>query len=148
MDLRTRLLVSSSTRLTLGVCVLAVDNVARLFILCLTLCKIGLPLRQALATAYIPKCPLEFVPRCQRFVPCCKPRLSFLSPASPASVRPTSATRLTVLPEIITSFSYIRLGHLAHERSRQRSSLETVAYIAADAGRRAGERERGTSRFF
>ena len=40
MGLRTPLLVSSSARLTLGVCVLTVENSARSAIVYLTLCKI------------------------------------------------------------------------------------------------------------
>ena len=41
MGLRTRLLVSSSAGLTLGVCVLTVENPARSAILCLILFKIA-----------------------------------------------------------------------------------------------------------
>ena len=144
MGLRIRLLVSSSARLTQGDCVLTVDNVARssmvAAILCLTLTKITLPRRRALAHAYITKCPLAFVSRCQRSVRC-KPRFSFLSPASPASVRRTSTTRLTVLSGLSTGLPYIHLGDLAHERSHQHCSLETIAYTAVDAGCRSGKRD-------
>ena len=82
MGLRSRFLVSSSAMLTLGDCVLTVDNVtcgsvvAAIFYL--TLCRITLPLRRAFATAYITNCPLAFVPRCQHSIPC-KLRLSFLT---------------------------------------------------------------------
>ena len=80
MGLGTRLLVSSSAGLTLGVYMLTVDNVARssmvAAILCPTICKIALLRRLALATAYITKCPLAFVQRCQYSVPY-KPWLSF-----------------------------------------------------------------------
>ena len=146
IDLRSRLLVSSSTRLTLGDCMLAVDNVARsstlAAILCLTLCKIALPLRRTLATAHKMKCLLAFIPRCQHSVPC-KLQLPFLSPASPSSVRRTSTTRLTVLSKLSTGLPYIYLGHLADERRCRRCSLETIANTAVDAGRRSGERECG-----
>ena len=66
---------------------------------------------------------------------------------SPPSVRPTSTTRLTVLLELSTSLLYICLGHLVHERSRQRCSLETIAFTAVDADRRSGEQELDTTPF-
>ena len=63
MGLRTRLLVSSIVGLTLGDCVLTVDDVTRssiiVAILCLTLCKIALPLRRAF-TSYRTKHPPSF----------------------------------------------------------------------------------------
>ena len=109
MGLRTWLLVSSSARLTLGDCVLTVDNVSRspmvAAILYLTLYKIAFLLRRPLTTAYIATCPLVSVPRCHA--------RSFLSPASPASVRRTSTTRLAVLSELSTGLSDVHLGHLA-----------------------------------
>ena len=151
IDLRSHLLVSSSTGLTLWDCVLSVDNVARrstlAAILCLTLCKIALPPRRAHATAYITKGPLVFVPRCQHSIPC-KPRLPFLSPASPSSVRRTSTTRLTVLSKLSTGLPYTYLGHLEHEVRCRRCSLETIAYTTVmDAGRLSGERECGAPTF-
>ena len=150
MGLRPRILVSSNARLTQGDCMLTVDNVARssivAAILCLTLTKITLPRRRALAPAYMTKWPLAFVSRCQRSVPY-KPRFSFLSRASPASVRRMSTIHLTVLSELTTGLPYIHLGHLAHERSRQRCSLEMIAYTAVYVGRRSGERERCTAPF-
>ena len=88
-----------------------------------------------------------FVPRYQHSVPC-KPRLSLLSPASPASVcRTSTRTRLSALSGLRTYLSCIHLGYLTHERSHQRCSPETIAYTAVDSGRRSGERERGTPPF-
>ena len=122
MRLRSRFLVSSSSMLTLGDCTLTIDNVTCssmvAAILCLTLCKIALPLRRAFATAYITNCHLAFVPHHQHSSPC-KLRLSFLSPTSLTSVRRTSTrTRLTVLSELNTDVLFIPLCHLAHEGSR------------------------------
>ena len=109
MGLRSRFLVSSSPRLTLGDCVLTVNNVTCssmvAAILCLTLCKIALPLRRAFATASITNCPLAFVPRCQHSIPC-KSRLSFLSTRI-SSVRP---------PNIDSDSSHRPLG-AQHRRS-------------------------------
>ena len=124
MGLRARLLVSSRARLTPGDCVLTVDDITRSSaILCFTFCKIALPLRRALPdnevysgarTAPLALCPSQTAV----VVPL---------PASPASVRRTLTTRLTVLLELSTGLSCIRLIHLAHERSPQGCSLQTIA---------------------
>ena len=129
MGPRSRFLISSSSMLTLGDYVLTVDNVtAALWWL----------LSSALHSARshsrsdehsqlhnITNCPLAFVPRRQHSIPC-KLRLSFLSPASPASIRRTSTqTRLTVLSELSTDLPFIRLCHLAHEGSQRCCLLES-----------------------
>ena len=57
-------------------------------------CKIALPLQRTLTAAYITKCPLVFVPRCQHFVDC-KPWLSSSHSHLP---RPSVSHRLLVSP--------------------------------------------------
>ena len=108
LGIRTRLLVSSSAKLTLRVipCTPLITLLIDLWWLLssashsASLCKIAFPLRRTLATAYMTKRPLASVPRCQYSVPC--------TPQIPlthiSSVRPSNVERrLVVSPSSRTS---------------------------------------------
>ena len=132
-----------------GDCALTVDDVVRssmiVAILCFTFCKIAIALllRRALPSNDVSSGVRTALPAL------CPLQAAVVIPltVSPASVRRTSTTRLTVLLELSTSLPYIHLGYLANERSRQHCSLETIAFTAVDADRRSGERELDTPPF-
>ena len=102
LGIRTRLLVSSSAKLTLRVipCTSLITLLTDLWWLLssashsLSLCKIAFPLRRTLATAYITKRPLASVPRCQHSVPC-KPQIPL---THTSSVRPSNVERRLLVP--------------------------------------------------
>ena len=119
---------------------LTVENSARSAILCLTLYKIADEYsqmhtkRSVLWRSYRATSTLSLASLGYHCIPLT--RISSVR-HSDSSLCPLGTQRLP----------YIHLGHLTHERSRQRCSSETVAYAAVDSGRRSGERERGTPTF-
>ena len=64
-------------------------------------------------------------------------RLRGCRSSHPHLLRTSTRTCLTFLSNLITALPYIRLSHLARERSRQLCSLETIPCTTVDVGRRS-----------